>query len=201
MKKAGKIREYLYTVLFMATATFVTVSSVSALHVATKDIVEQNEALFLKRAILKSANISLPENAAETALLFDRTVTRLEGNRYSISGATNLTAFLRSGPGLWGHISAVVCIDPSAATIAGLSFTEHNETPGLGARIEEDWFQEQFRGKKAPVRLQPEGTRSGSSSDIDAITGATITSRAVRDIVNLTLEEYADAQPSSKKTE
>jgi Na+-transporting NADH:ubiquinone oxidoreductase subunit C len=100
-------------------------------------------------------------------------------------------AFVRSGPGLWGEIEAVVCFDTQTDSLVGVTFTKQNETPGLGGRIEENWFQQQFFGKKGNLALRPEGTRSASPEEIDAITGATITSKAVRDIVNASSKEAA----------
>jgi Na+-translocating ferredoxin:NAD+ oxidoreductase RnfG subunit len=68
----------------------------------------------------------------------------------------------------------------------------HNETPGLGARIDEAWFLRQLAGRRPPLSLAPEGTRSPEPGRIDAITGATITSAAVRDILNRTAASAPD---------
>jgi len=101
--------------------------------------------------------------------------------------------FVRSGAGLWGQITAVVGVDARLASVKGFFILDQNETPGLGARISEPWFRLQIRGKRAPVRLVPERTRSDDPHAIDAITGATITSAAVRDILNRTLAESTNA--------
>ena len=70
----------------------------------------------------------------------------------------------------------------------GLDFVKQNETPGLGARISESWFKEQFRGKRGPFRLVPEGVESGEN-EFQAITGATSTSNAVLDLLNRSIDE------------
>ena len=87
-----------------------------------------------------------------------------------------------SGPGLWGTIEAVIGFDAGLETYTGVEFTDQNETPGLGGRISEDWFKEQFRGKIPPFELVPEGTAEGES-EVDAITGATRTSNFVRQLM------------------
>ena len=75
-------------------------------------------------------------------------------------------------------------ISPGACShTAGIAFTSQNETPGLGARIEERWFVEQFRGKRAPLKIRPEKEKT-SISEFEAITGATVTTNAVKAIVN-----------------
>jgi Na+-transporting NADH:ubiquinone oxidoreductase subunit C len=92
--------------------------------------------------------------------------------------------FVQTGSGLWGSITAVVGLRGDLSGLTGLTFTDQNETPGLGARITEDWFKAQFRGRKGPFTIVPEGTKSASPQEFDGITGASITTRAVRDVVN-----------------
>ena len=99
------------------------------------------------------------------------------------SGAPEGWVFYGKGPGLWGEIDAVIGYDITGTMITGIEFTKQNETPGLGARIAETWFKEQFRGKSGPFTMMAEGT-STQSNQFDAITGATRTSSAVMQIIN-----------------
>jgi Na+-translocating ferredoxin:NAD+ oxidoreductase subunit G len=72
-------------------------------------------------------------------------------------------------------------------TISGLSVLEHKETPGLGSKMTEDSFKSQFLGK------DPEAFRllvKKDGGDVDAITAATISSRAVCDAVSKAYEIY-----------
>jgi Na+-transporting NADH:ubiquinone oxidoreductase subunit C len=189
--KRNKTKERIHTVAFMFAATLITVSAVSALHIATLDLVERNQDLFIRKAVLKAARIELPNDPAKISELYDEIVSPVPDvpDCYMIGSETGKCVFIRSGPGLWGEIKAVVCFDTQTDTLVGVTFTKQNETPGLGARIEESWFQEQFFGKKGVLSLVPEGSRSKETDKIDAITGATITSKAVRDIVNASTEE------------
>ena len=81
--------------------------------------------------------------------------------------------------GYGGEIEITVGIDQNGAvtgvSIGGSSFAE---TAGLGARAKEPWFMEQFIGKAAPIAIAKDG------GEIDAITSATITSRAVTNAVD-----------------
>ena len=92
-------------------------------------------------------------------------------------------AFPFTGKGLWGSISGYVAFTPDFETLLGIDFTAHSETPGLGGRIDEAWFKEQFRGialtGDAPVVFRP-----SEGGNVDSVTGATLTSKAVSDIVN-----------------
>lgn len=92
------------------------------------------------------------------------------------------------GNGYSGFIKMIVGIDPQG-TIKGLEVLEQQETPGLGAKVNEvrpgekrPWFLEQFTGKKADaLELR---------KNIDALTGATITSNAVLTAVKDTVTQF-----------
>lgn len=92
------------------------------------------------------------------------------------------------GGGYTGYIRIITGIDPAGA-IQGVEILEHNETPGLGAKINEikpgemePWFLKQFKGKSART--------IAVKKDIDAITGATISSRAVTDAIRMTIDDF-----------
>ena len=71
--------------------------------------------------------------------------------------------------------------------ITGISFTELNETAGLGMRADEDAFKDQFPGKSGSVSL----VKGDAGEDqISAITGATVTSTAVTNALNAGLDFY-----------
>jgi electron transport complex protein RnfG len=87
-----------------------------------------------------------------------------------------------------GFIRMVAGIDPNGI-IKGVEVLQHEETPGLGGKVDEvrpgekeSSFLMQFRGKQART--------IAVKKDIDAITGATITSRAVTDSINKTVNEF-----------
>ena len=72
--------------------------------------------------------------------------------------------------------------------ITGISFTELNETAGLGMKASEPAFKDQFAGKSGKLTLV-KGTASGEQ-EISAITGASVTSNAVINAVNAGLDLY-----------
>ena len=88
-------------------------------------------------------------------------------------------------------------VDKTGSRIIGIAFYKHSETPGLGARITEPWFRDQFKGLRSfPIQgdrkifyLKPEGTGQGPS-ELTAITGATGTSRAVEAFLNKDLDHF-----------
>ena len=97
--------------------------------------------------------------------------------------------FIASGQGYQGEIKMMVVSDKSLEYLKGIEVVESLETPGLGAKIQEDPFKSQFKGLKVTedmVCVKDEATREGQ---IKAITGATVSSRAVVNILNKRLKE------------
>jgi len=92
-------------------------------------------------------------------------------------------AFLAVGKGYGGLIDILVGLEDET-TIKGVTIISHLESPGLGARITESVFTDQFIGVNiADVALKQKG------GEIDAVTGATISSRAVVDAIRATAIE------------
>jgi len=92
-------------------------------------------------------------------------------------------AFLATGVGYSGDISILVGLE-DAETVKGIIIVSHEETPGLGSKITESDFTDQFIGLNInDVNLKDEG------GQIDSITGATISSKAVIDAVRETAME------------
>ena len=108
---------------------------------------------------------------------------------------------LASGKGYSSTIEMVVGVDPAGA-LTGISIVSQQETPGLGAKIteirygeSEPWFQIQFKGE---TRSQLSVDKDGG--EIDGITGATISSRAVTDGVRAALEKW-EAKRRTEETQ
>lgn len=85
-------------------------------------------------------------------------------------------AFVGEGNGYGGTVRVLVGVDEAFNEIVNLKVLEHTETPGLGSRIEDESFRRQFVGKKVedPIKV---------GQDIDGISGATVSSRAVTEAV------------------
>ncbi len=184
-------KEKIYPVIFMAMLTVFCISMVSGLYLATKDKVKANETIVLKKAVLYAADISVPDDNNDIIALYSEKVTEFSNKDGEIeyfainagNGSADGYVIFSRGPGLWGEIEAVIGYDKSLSEITGIEFIKQNETPGLGARIMETWFREQFRGKSVPVIMVPEGTAT-APDEVDGITGATRTSGFVEAIVN-----------------
>lgn len=108
------------------------------------------------------------------------------------------------GAGLWDAIWGYIALDGDKNTIIGANFDHKGETPGLGAEITTDWFQAQFQGKSllkdisagfiadnfVSVKAIKGGAPTGDMHGVDAISGGTITSDGVSDMVQERLARY-----------
>jgi len=92
------------------------------------------------------------------------------------------------GQGFADKIEVLIGLDKEGRTLTGIYVLDQKETPGLGNKIEEEAWRDQYKGKEVTPALQvTKGAASGNQ--IQAVTGATISSVAVTDIVNQTVGE------------
>jgi Na+-translocating ferredoxin:NAD+ oxidoreductase subunit G len=109
-----------------------------------------------------------------------------------LEGTPRGVALEAVGKGFKGEIGLVVAIDTQTDKVIGIEVTTHSETPGLGAKSKTDpAFAAQFKG--APVSGPAKITQDGGS--INAISGATITSRAVAGGVSNAFTVYERLKP------
>ena len=102
------------------------------------------------------------------------------------------------GARLWKEIWGYVALDSDKNTIVGASFDHAGETAGLGAEINQSWYEDQYIGKKifdednnfVSVKAVKGGAKAGDIHAVDAISGGTITSDGVSDMVEERLSNY-----------
>lgn len=97
-----------------------------------------------------------------------------------------------TGQGYADKIELLLGLDPGGKTITGLFILDQKETPGLGNKILEDPWRNQFKDKTSDNRLVVVKGGIGKDNEIDSISGATISSRSVTGIINTII---ADVKP------
>ncbi len=101
-----------------------------------------------------------------------------------------------NGTGLWGPVWGYIALNSDLDTIYGVVFDHQSETPGLGAEIVAPAFTSQFIGKELFDGDKLVGVKTlkggsvGNPHAVDAITGGTITSRAVEDMILKSMGGY-----------
>lgn len=91
--------------------------------------------------------------------------------------------------GYGGDIEVIAAIG-TEGQIKAIEIGEHGETPGLGANAAEESFKAQYRGKSIEKPLVVVKGKASSSEQIEAISGATITTEAITEAVNAAMEYY-----------
>ena len=188
MRKDTLYYKRIYPLLFMLLITVVCISITSGLYLSTQQRVIANETLFLKKTILEAADVEYPDNFQEITTIYNNTVVEESGYYTVATGVEAVYVMPFTGPGLWGPIELMVGFRDDLDALTGIGIVSQNETPGLGARIEEEWFKKQFAGKWGPFTLVEEGTAT-RTDQIDSITGATRTSRSIQAILNKAVSE------------
>lgn len=102
------------------------------------------------------------------------------------------------GKGLWGPIWGYISLEPDLNTIYGALYDHQGETPGLGAEIMMDWFEDPFRGKTifkdstefVSVKVLKGGAPDDDPHAVDAISGGTITSKGLEAMLDSCLVQY-----------
>lgn len=103
-----------------------------------------------------------------------------------------------NGVGLWGDIWGYIAIENDGYTVLGVDFSHASETPGLGAEIAHEPFSNQFNGKHigtpetgvVGIAVVKKGRKAEGMEYVDGVTGGTLTSNGVNDMLRDCLAPY-----------
>ena len=169
-----------------------------AINVNDADDVQAAYGKYVKKAILVDAEGNEKEG---DGFEIDFTKTQDDQNMplyvCDVDGSTKYIVPLR-GNGLWGPIWGYVGLNDDKNTIYGIYFAHESETPGLGAEIVTDGFRTPFKDKHikdgnntvVSVAVKKKGQTEPGREQVDAISGGTITSTAVDNMLKECLTKY-----------
>jgi Na+-transporting NADH:ubiquinone oxidoreductase subunit C len=198
-----KLKRSLTTIAFTVGLTFVCTGLIATVNALAKKRIEENKTLFLKRAVRQASGLEPLGRSKLSAWYTDAVSTNSAGHFIVAEHGDDLLVIRQQGAGLWGTIHALIGFSADRVTITGFAVQAHSETPGLGARMEEPWFASQFDGKTGPfTTINPEpkdriNGRSAGDTEMDGITGATVTTKAVRKLMNASLTTAQTIPPTS----
>lgn len=195
-----------YTVIFTAISAFIFVFLLSLANGATKARVEENNRILEARAYLKAAGIEVTEEMdveKEFQSVFPGFDRNLSMQQTRINGETVYISPFQ-GSGLWGTITGVLGMNSDFSRIVGFEILTHSETPGLGGRIDEEWFRDQFKGELVTggIKVRQGSGKGDTDKDnglVDSITGATRTSDSIQVIINDQIEIMKSAEGGAGK--
>ncbi len=170
------MREMIRLLVVIAVFSAVSGGLLAAIQSGTKDRIEYQQLKFVKgptiQQILEGSSndplvdrFKLPDGKEERSFfvgVFD--------------GKANVVALEAFGKGFGGDIGVMIAVNVENDEIVGIGVTTHSETPGVGSKVKTDpSLSEQFKGLpiKEPFKVKAEG------GQIDAISGATVSSRGV----------------------
>jgi len=176
-----------------------------------------NEQAELYRNVLNIFDIEIPAEAdnKKVVQLFNEQI-RIIGDPenpdyylHPVTGANgvkqNLLAVPAKGPGLWGPIHGLIGLAADGKTITAVSFYKQEETPGLGGEIAGKNFTNRFKGKmlfgpegQPALKLTPPG-KSAGDYEVDAVSGATMTSDKVQTIITETANKFKQARQKENR--
>jgi len=165
-----------YTFMFALIVCIVCSLALSTVFEGLKTKRELNVALDIKKNILKAVGLKEPLSAKATSqeilevyeasveeIVIDAAGNVVDGKSpqdiqgseelyplyvYKEGAQTIAYCFPIIGKGLWSTLYGYFALESDAITVRGITFYKHGETPGLGAEIEQDWFQDNYKGKK-----------------------------------------------------
>ena len=191
MKKFSNTYIFLYiTALVVVIAVVLTLVSTGL-----KPRRDRNKQAETYQQILQAAGHDIDRSKAVAAFANLAEPLTEDGQQYRVicADGSKGTAIRLDGKGLWGPIWGYAVISEDGQTLKGIALDNKSETPGLGAKITEEAFLKSFKGKKlydkdgnfVSVRVLKPGTSTEIAEEnrVDAISGATITSRGVDEML------------------
>jgi len=194
---SNKLKYFLQQSWLLLVSSFFFGLLIAVTNAALSDRIEQNRIAklnVLTKSLLPAAErfqpveaeieIQLPDGSKEKATIFE--ALSADGHRVGWS-------FNAHGTGFAGPVELVVAVDADFRKIMGFSVLASSETPGFGDQIKGDYYRNQFINAPAVrLTLAKSGDPTAIDAQIVAITGATVTSQAVVDILNRFVTQIKD---------
>ena len=192
-----------YIIIYSAILVVIVAFLLAFVYKALKPMQDANVALDVKKQILYSLNIRDLDGAEAEAKYAEvvKNEGEKDGQKYylcEINGEDILVVALK-GMGLWGGISGYISIHGDENPVVyGAYFNHESETAGLGAEIKDSQaWQEKFIGKKvfvdpadgSEVALSVVKKVEDPTTQVDCVTGATLTSNGVNDMIKAGLKD------------
>ncbi len=201
------MKEKAYVIVFTIAVTAFFGGLVSAVNAALTERIQRNQVVAEQRVVLDL--IGVDTSALDDEAVVARFGEAVEVRRYdapdqvrpytiyAAAGGAAKAVIPIYGQGFWAPIQGFLALDTATGEVGGIAFTDQAETPGLGGRIVEPAFRAQFEtmrldldaAKRSYVTLTPPDSPNGST-EFDAITGATETSRSLERILNQSIRRY-----------
>lgn len=181
MQQIKKIKE-IFSVILLANCCIILV-------LLTRSFVGERASLYPQTIQLLSKVDSKIVDALDLYEYFSYNWTQRQSGKVNLwqsNDNPDLMLVQAQGAGMWGTIFVAFCYNMLESRILVFRVIEQNETLGLGSQIAEESFYEQFDALKVNEKIKMVSTPA-QESQFDAISGATMSSKAVETIINISL--------------
>lgn len=202
-KKGLNTNSNTYIIIYSAVMVVIVAFLLAFIYSSLKATQDKNVQLDTKKQILASLNMRAFTSDADAEQQYAATIKEEvkvgEKTAYicDVNGERKYILPVK-GMGLWGPIWGYIAVNNDGNTVYGAFFNHEGETAGLGAEIKDSQkWQEQFAGKKifdanGNVVLKAVKKIENPESEVDAVTGATLTCNGVNDMFVADLAQYKE---------
>ncbi len=149
---------------------------------------------FDQRAAAKSSDMGIIINPADDRAKIKRRSKYATVYEVVDGGQLSQIVLPVHGKGLWSTMYGFLALKPDGNTVVGMGFYEHGETPGLGGEVDNPRWKAQWVGKEIygsdkkvafeVVKGTVDSSRPAAKYQVDGLSGATITSRGVQELIH-----------------
>ena len=183
------MNQYLKMTLFVLVMALITSSVLLGIEALTADRIQANQDAKVKSAVLDANGITYSITNINETFAAEIEIIELEDWVFYLNPDTGAVSFNIEGGGVWGPIEGILTLESDFETILNVTILQQEETPGLGGVIADSQYLATFVGKVMVPRF--EINKDTSDNAIDAITGATNTSKRFETLIN---EDYLAAK-------
>lgn len=178
------MKDKIMMIVFVLVLGTILATTLVVVDTLTGPMIAKNEKIKELSTILNTFGIEYTDETIEKAFTDNiETVEYPEMSVYRTSSGE--MAFPFEGSGFQGPIIGIAVMDADGKTIRAVGIKSQEETPGLGSRITEKQFLDSFIGKQFDPELILVGAgKSVNNTDVDGITGATMSSIALIKVMN-----------------
>jgi len=179
------MKKQIKMIVFVIILGLATSSILTGMDYITADRIEKNDELKLMTTIVEAFELEYTDSNIEEVFTDNLEAFEKDGVTFYRS-SNGEVGFEFDGSGLWGPIKGFITLNEDLETIKAIQIIEQEETPGLGGVVAEKQYLDNFKSKKMVPELliSKNDGQQNSDNEVDAITGATLTSKAFEGILN-----------------
>ncbi|QWC00163.1 FMN-binding protein [Mycoplasmatota bacterium] len=186
------MKDNLRVIIFVIVMSLFTSGIIIGVEALTSERIQNNQDAKIKIAILEANDIPYALASINDTFDEEMNIVNIDDWTFYVNPDTGSISFEISGNGVWGPIEGILTLEDDFQTIINVSILQQEETPGLGGVLAEPQYLETFVGKIFNPDFQlNKDPGTNADNEIDAITGATNTSKRFQEFLN---DDYEQAK-------